>query len=477
MKVPVLSKCLSKIADTPWDGAAWRRVENSEAASWDFVNWSGVHGKLPSASELHLYPSSLVYRIISQYSKDAIVKAYAQDPWLRNIYLNLWEYATGQTVLDSYPWNIALPVADVCNARCTFCDSWLRGEAVLTPDHLARFEEVLPYAQYLGLEGHGEPLANPHIDEILARLQAILDDRCRAYIITNGVFAGSKLRMLLASRVRTFNFSLNATTPRTHHVVMGLGEDALPTIIKTIRTIARLRDEHIPDLQVTISLVLTRDNLDEACGFVELANQVPVDMIYLRTLRPIQGVTEGLNYHLLPPHLHPHSAARFDELRKAIAVSKVRVTAQPDTWEQPVLTPEAQRGYEQRIPAVISRKDAIHSRTIREHYDRQRVQIVGRGTKLGEILDTDAPNPYGRAAPMECRFLYHNLLCHETSFRMIPCCYMTNTPGYESVVLEPDRPFMEYWNAPAFVDLRARLRQGPLFAACRTCPNQGDTLH
>ena len=81
----------------------------------------------------------------------------------------------------------------------------------------------------------------------------------------------------------------------------------------------------------------------------------------------------------------------------------------------------------------------------------------------------DGSNPLNRHPPFRCRAVYNNLYVNELFFRVAPCCYLTNTPGYDEVRLK-DVDLAGAWNSPAFVELRHRLAEGPLFGACQRCP-------
>jgi pyruvate-formate lyase-activating enzyme len=401
-----------------------------------------------------------------------VSRLHRKDPWLRNYYLNWWEYATGQTVLESYPWNVSLPFADVCNAKCTFCDSWLRGEGMLRPEHLDRFAEVLPHAVLLGIQGHGEPLANPHIDEILTRLSEILDRRCSAFVITNGVYLRDKLDLLLKSRVTTVTISLNAASRETHEKVMGIGksfDDVVAAIERLIAIRGRLRRR----VSVALSFVLTYDNISEAVAFIRLACRLGVDWAYIRTLAPNSGPIKGLNYHLLPPYRHPQFEMFCTEIRRAIRQSTVPIRAEPDNWAVPVMPEETLQQFEQRTPQVISRAQAIRDTRIKRRVSKEHdVQVRGLGMPTDHPVLESTINPYNRTPRFLCRFVYHNLLCHELNFRLVPCCYMTEVPGHEQVVCDGRHDFFTYWNSPAFVELRRRLNDGPLYGSCKTCPVQ-----
>jgi pyruvate-formate lyase-activating enzyme len=389
--------------------------------------------------------------------------------------LNLWECETGADILETYPWNIALPIADVCNARCTFCNSWLSGTAVLKPEQLAPFLEVLPYARLFGIQGHGEPLANPHIGTILDEIARIVDPRASGYIITNGIFLGKYLDQLLNSCIKTYNVSLNAVTEQTHDIVMGLGRNKIASILDTIQKLVDFRDSSRPDMEITISMVLTAGNIHEAAEFVELGNKLRLTRVYLRTLMPVAEdyiVNSGLNYHVLSPKLAPEFSIHMQRALDAISKSSIPVETQPDTWSTDAVSAQVRRlADEGKIP-FVRREDAVQDRRLRPAHDANHRQKTGSGKQIAYVDDLKF-NPYDRSVPFNCRFIYQNLITTKLSLEMHPCCYMNSIPGHEAVILKLDRPFMEQWNNPAFVQLRRRLREGPLYQACATCPMQG----
>jgi len=176
----------------------------------------------------------------------------------------------------------------------------------------------------------------------------------------------------------------------------------------------------------------------------------------------------------LPPYLHPDFAQLTERLREDIANSIVAVETQPDTWATPVLSKSVTDYLHSKSepPKFIKRQVALTDKSIRQSYKSSQKQVVGHGEFVEDVLDL-GPNPYGRTPHFQCRYVYHNLCCNEMSYRMVPCCYMADVPGYRPVVLDGSGKFMDSWNSPAFVKLRQRLKHGPLFVACKTCPNQG----
>ena len=416
-------------------------------------------------------PEQLGYKIVRAFRREDVEACFHDDAWAANYALNLWEYVNRVDRLETYPWNIALPIADVCNARCTFCNSWLRGQAIMKPQELERFLPLLPTAKLIGFQGHGEPLVNPHLRELLAQVSAHIDNRAIAYIITNALHLEKHLDMLVAARVVGYNVSLNATTPKTHDIVMGLGEDGFDRALSGVRSAVALKRTN-PAVYVTISMVLTADNVHEAVDFVALGNQLGVDTIYLRTLFPLKDeIVPGLNYHRLAPREHPKYQKIFQTLREEIALSEVRVEAQPETWEEDSLGPNLRAKANSGLFADYTRDEAMRKfgKSLRH---AETVTELTAGERVGEVAFTDH-NPYGRNAPFDCAFVYHNLVTTELSFRVNPCCYMGDVPGHKKVVFDGSRPFWDYWNSEAFVFLRQSLRDGPLLGACKVCPMQG----
>ena len=121
-------------------------------------------------------------------TEEKVLGLFPHDRMLTNFILSVWELMHGVTNLKSLPWNISLPISDVCNARCTFCTSWLTGRRQLSIAELDLFEPVLRTAIYVGLVGHGEPLSHPKLGEIADRLSEHLDERSASYTITNGYY-------------------------------------------------------------------------------------------------------------------------------------------------------------------------------------------------------------------------------------------------------------------------------------------------
>ena len=378
----------------------------------------------------------IIEREVSRYSLEFINRAFADDRWKRNLMTSYWEFANGETVLRSYPWDVCIPIADTCNARCSFCTSWLEGTRMIDLADLDRFEEVLRHAYNIGLAGHGEPLAHPHITDILARLQDWLHPLAGCYVITNGVYLADHMDSLIQARVKSYAISLNAATEATHKEVMGLRDGDFPRILEAIRALVARRAESKVSW-ISISLVVTQQNLHEIPQFIELGNALGVNNIQLKTLAGAGGAIPGLNYHRLPPHDHPDYAELKQAAESAIAASAVPVQVDTGSWDTPVFPQNIREQFATTPPREYTRRDAQSSNEVRSFWrDQQKYIAPTNGLFQRFDNDFDGDNPYGREARYHCRAPYYYLYINDFSYSAVSCCYMSRVPGHEHVTYD-----------------------------------------
>ena len=413
--------------------------------------------------------------------------------------------------------------------------------------------------------------------------------------------------------IKSYSISLNAATEKTHDEVMGLGPSAFGRILDSIRYLIQSRDSGKWPERVTITMVVTQQNIDEVSEFIRMGNNLGVDAIWLRSLLPQPGPVSGLNYHVLSPTLHPNFEKLKGEALEAIASSKVPIQADPSSWSTPLFPPGLEKSFRTNPPEFISRDKALRDRSLRHRVSSlytetgtsyrgtprmdsgtilvwQDNHVVVKtpsqqwayavtlpihskltGSEDGEVVvgcrleegmirvslvdssntrwaecflpskqGTDPPfrpsgeeeirlplkqplpeglqlvvdnvsetgtssvkltsievrsqesrekcnlrdlvghnqqdplddglNPLNRQPRFACKAVYYNLYVNEMFFRVNPCCYMQAIPGFTETRWTPDLNFMDVWNSPAMTTLRQRLRDGPLFGACRRCP-------
>src|SRR5215510_14443426 len=288
--------------------------------------------KVRSMEELS--PDPLVYERtafmehIRRYDREALRAYYLRQPvegadvWA-NYAVNLSEYEHGVEELTSYPWNITIPMTEVCNAICTFCSSPLvpspKAFAVHEMEH---FADALRYAVCISLQGLGEPLAHPQFEAIATEIKKYLNPVAQLEIITNGwLLSGHRWELLKSLRIRDIQVSVNAATDQTHQIAMGSKPGTFDRVVANIGNI--LAD---PDWRglLKASMVVTRHSLPEVPTFLDLFVKKGVEIFQLNALLPLTSLDWGFGrpeqyLDLWCGHL-PNAGEQVDKAAKAIAM-------------------------------------------------------------------------------------------------------------------------------------------------------------
>jgi MoaA/NifB/PqqE/SkfB family radical SAM enzyme len=219
--------------------------------------------------------------------------------------------------------------------------------------------------------------------------------------------------------------------------------------------------------------IVTRQNLGEIPEFIDLAEELGVDSIFIRTLKSRtaeEQSKDGLDYHRLPPYLHPDFATLRDRAVEAIRKAKIHIDASPATWDTKIFPTniEAEILVQPLTPREVRRASKSFHRT--PIPDGPGLPVGEKlGYARGEIVHDELENPYGRAAPMLCPSPYTALYINGFDRMVTPCCYMQTVPGYQRSYLRQGASFDDIWNSPAMVGLRESLSRGPLKQPCLKC--------
>jgi Radical SAM superfamily len=307
--------------------------------------------KVRSIEELSPYP--LVYEraafmeYIRRYDREALRAYYLHQPvegayvWA-NYVVNLWEYEHGVEDLTSHPWNITMPMTEVCNATCTFCSSPLvPSPKALAVHEVQHFADALHYAVRISLQGLGEPLAHPHFEEIAAQIKRYLNPVAQLEIITNGwLLSGHRWELLKSLRISDIQVSVNAATDETHQIAMGSRPGTFDRVVKNIEAV--LADPYWSGL-LKASMVVTRHSLPEVPQFFDLLAKKGVEFFQLNALLPLTTPDWGFGrtgqyLDLWCGHL-PNAGELLEKAAKAIAMYRrmgFSITATPEQWLLPI---------------------------------------------------------------------------------------------------------------------------------------------
>jgi pyruvate-formate lyase-activating enzyme len=413
------------------------------------------------------------------WSRETMEAALTGDSWKDNLILNKWEFATGASHLESFPWRFSVPFV-LCNARCEFCSAWLVRGKPMPLDLLDRLDAVLPYLAQIDMVGWGEPLIHPELDNILEKFRVHADPRARIALTTNGVHLQKWADRLIEANVRDFAISIHAASGGTHEDLMGLPHGAFDQVLNGIRELSARRSS-IPNLNIALVFIVMRQNIDEIPQFLAMAEDLGVTSIFLRTLKSRTAEEhreDGLDYHRLPAYLHPDFEGARQRAVRAIVASRIPVEAAPETWSSPIFPKELE---EEILAGPLTPREV--RRNSKSFYRKQMPdsESLPIGQPLpsptpavsgirNEVIHQQLENPYDRAPPMFCPSPYTALYLNGFDRLFTPCCYMTKVPGYESSYLRRGASFDEVWNSPAMMALRKSLNDGPMMQPCLKCP-------
>lgn len=178
------------------------------------------------------------------------------------------------------PPRIDLEPNNTCNLRCRHCQVtyWSKPAVHLDMSAFTRVLSQFPGLLSIKLQGMGEPLLNREL------LDMLLEGEKRGIsmqFISNGTILNSTMAGQLLSLKRThIGFSLDGATAETFESIRtGASFDK---VVANIRELTRRRGNHVYPM-ISVTAVVTSNNLHEIPALIRLAKELGVDSINLQT--------------------------------------------------------------------------------------------------------------------------------------------------------------------------------------------------
>ena len=202
----------------------------------------------------------------------------AQGTHSINAELNALEKKARAEVLRSFPPHVGLNLTSRCNARCVFCSIQPGEQKVKDAISLDEVKNMdwLRYVEGLSVWGGiGDSLMNRDFLPIVRYLHETFP-HLRLDLSTNGIGLNEESCQTLAQCLSAFNVSLNAARPESWEKLMRA--KGFDKVCGYIARLAALRAaKGAPG--ISLSMVLTRDNIDQSVEFVELAHNLGADKV------------------------------------------------------------------------------------------------------------------------------------------------------------------------------------------------------
>ncbi|HEY5973830.1 MAG TPA: radical SAM/SPASM family putative metalloenzyme maturase [Geobacteraceae bacterium] len=179
--------------------------------------------------------------------------------------------------LREYPTRLFVEATSRCNLHCFMCMKQTAGsrgaDGDLSPATFAALAPVLPRLESLVLNGIGEPLLNPQLEQFIRQARKQLPDTGWIGFQSNGLLL-TNLRAvsLVDAGLDRICLSLDGVTPDTFRTVRGGAELAgLEHALAALATAKELCGR--PELAVGVEFVAMRDNLRELPAALRWAAQ------------------------------------------------------------------------------------------------------------------------------------------------------------------------------------------------------------
>lgn len=192
-----------------------------------------------------------------------------------------------------YPEKVYVELTTRCNLRCPMCLKFATGSCIDEGDMpLELFKKLTPslaHTHFLVLNGIGEPLLHPDLEEIIVIARAVMPSDGRIGFQSNGLLLDKTRSLrLIEAGLNTICLSLDNLNAQNTDKPSREGHQ-LFSVEMAIANLSEARKTAIRDVRIGIEVVLQRDTLHQLPEIVEWAGKHDVDYIIASHLFSYDG--------------------------------------------------------------------------------------------------------------------------------------------------------------------------------------------
>jgi len=266
-----------------------------------------------------------------------------------------------------HPARLFVEVTTRCNLACGMCvkqsDSGRIPEGTMAPQIFAALAPAFPHLEALVLNGIGESLLHPGLEDFIAQARRLLPERGTVGFQSNGMLlTESRARSIVDAGLDRICLSLDSVSEESFRAIRGGGEmQGVAAALANLRSAAARRPGR--PLQIGIEFVLMRDNLADLPDAIRWAGRA--------------GATFAIVTHLLPYHREMVAQAVYDT--NTADASALYLAARAEARRQgldirrylDVFMKVRRSGEEERIIGCVERlRSAAATRGVALHMER-----------------------------------------------------------------------------------------------------------
>jgi len=374
--------------------------------------------------------------------------------------------------LRPYPAKMFVETTTRCNLQCAMClkqrhDAAFK-EGDLSEDSFMALLPALPTLEALILNGIGEPLLHPRLDDFIRTAREHMAEEAWIGFQTNGLLMDEqRARSLAGAGVDRVCLSVDAVSPDTFRNIRQGGEfRGVEGALQRLREAKKTINDR---LDIGVEFVLRRDNMDELADTVRWAASRGTDFVIVSQLFPyhealVSQTAYDANLDLSVSIFHEYQEkARIEGVelsRYYQAFMKYEKNADDRkiiTFVDAMLTDAMRQGISMNLQKLFSADHAwvekmetifAAARSVGEEagISLQLPEIIPKSVRRCEFVEEGSLFVSWEGNVHPCYFLWH------------PCrCYIN---GIEKTVKPrvfgnlSERGLLEIWNDPPFVSFR-----------------------
>jgi putative metalloenzyme radical SAM/SPASM domain maturase len=374
--------------------------------------------------------------------------------------------------LRPYPAKLFVETTTRCNLQCPMClkqrhdAEFLEGD--MSDNIFTALLPVLPTLEALILNGIGEPLLHPRLDEFISLAKEKMDKSAWIGFQTNGLLIDRQRAMsLVRAGVDRICLSVDAVSPETFSNIRQGGEfRGVEEALKMLHIAKKTCNNR---LEIGVEFVLRRDNIDELAETIQWAASQGAHFVIVTQLFPyhralVSQTTYDANLDVSMSIFHEYMRKAEKEgidIRRYYNVfMKYEKSADEKkiiTFVESMVADALRQGISLNLQKLFS-TDHAWVEKMEKVFDRARSVGTETGIKLRlpEIIPKSA---------RRCEFVEEGSIFVSWDGNVHPCyflwhhyrCYIN---GVEKIVKPKvfgnlsERDILEIWNDPPFVSFR-----------------------